>query len=52
MPSDTVAILVGHKSKRSFTFDVYSPHGPTLRKLAEAVAKVRYEGLNLPMDGQ
>jgi integrase len=45
VPSDTAALLVGHKSKRSFTYDVYSPHGPTLRKLSEAVGKVRYVGL-------
>jgi integrase len=45
VPSDTAALLVGHKSKRSFTYDVYSPHGPTLRKLSEAVGKVRYIGL-------
>jgi integrase len=45
VPSDTAALLVGHTSKRSFTYDVYSPHGPTLKKLSEAVGKVRYIGL-------
>ncbi len=42
MPSDTVALLIGHKSGRSFTFSVYSPHGPSLRTLAAAVAKVDF----------
>jgi integrase len=50
--ADTAALLAGHRSRRSFTFTVYSPHGPTLRKLSEAVSKVSYDGLNLPMDGQ
>ncbi len=35
------------KSKRSFTYDVYSPHGPTRAKLSEAVSRVRHEGLFL-----
>lgn len=43
--SDTAAVLLGHRGLRSFTFDVYSPDGPTLRQLADAVAKVSYEGL-------
>ena len=42
VPSDTVAQLIGHKSGRSFTFSVYSPHGPSLRTLASAVAKVDF----------
>ena len=42
VPSDTVAQLIGHKSRRSFTFSVYSPHGPSLRTLAAAVAKVGF----------
>ena len=46
--ADTAALLAGHKSTRSFTFSVYSPHGPTLRKLSEAVAKVRYQAVKLP----
>lgn len=47
VPSDTVALLEGHKAKRSFTFAVYNPHGPTLKKLAAAVAKVKYKGVKL-----
>jgi len=47
--SDTVAQLIGHKSGRSFTFSVYSPHGPSLRTLAAAVAKVQYKAVNLPV---
>ena len=42
VPVDTVAQLIGHKSRRSFTFSVYSPHGPSLRTLAAAVEKVGY----------
>ena len=49
VPHDTAAMLVGHKSQRSFTYDVYSPHGPTLGQLAKAVNKVRYRALVLPM---
>lgn len=45
VPSDTVALLVGHKSGRSFSFTVYSPHGPTLKKLSEAVGRVRYRAV-------
>jgi integrase len=48
VPSDTVALLVGHKSGRSFSFSVYSPHGPTLKKLSEAVANVHYKAVKLP----
>ncbi len=47
VPSDTVALLVGHKSGRSFTFSVYSPHGPTLKKLAAAVDKIIYKTVKL-----
>ena len=47
MPSDTAAMLLGHTGMRSFSYDVYSPHGPTLKQLARAVAKVRYKGVTL-----
>lgn len=45
--ADTAAHLLGHKAERSFTFDVYSPHGPTLKQLARAVKKVKYEGVEI-----
>ena len=48
VPADTAALLAGHKSRRSFTFSVYNPAGPTLKKLAEALAKVHYKSVKLP----
>jgi integrase len=44
VPREDVAAIVGHS--RGFTFSVYSD-GPGLKRLAEAIAKVRYEGLKL-----
>jgi integrase len=47
VPDPTISLLVGHKGKRGFTLSRYSPGGPGLKVLADAVAKVGYRGLKL-----
>lgn len=42
---DTIAQLVGHK--RMFTVGTYNPDGPELRRLAECVQMIRFDGLTL-----
>lgn len=43
--ADTAAMLLGHSGMRSFSYDVYSPHGPTLKQLTIAVCRIKYEGV-------
>jgi hypothetical protein len=42
-----VALILGHKQGRGFSFSIYSPHGPGMKMLAGAVRKIGYRGLKL-----
>ena len=45
VPQDTIAALLGHA--RGFSLDTYSPTGPNLQILVDAIGKLSFPGLKL-----
>ncbi len=48
VPESEAALILGHAQGRGITYGVYSPLGAGLARLADAVARIEYQGLTFP----